>query len=191
MIDVDFFYIIIYSLGSLLLGLLITTIGTAFMFFIIKSWFKNRTYTPLSLIVGAVVFLFLTYHSIIICGAVTIKGYGDDVESLINSYVSILPDDAVLTEEDSNIILEKLNDDIPLVGHYADYADFHGHTPADIATSMNDAMQSYMNGYIIRHLLWSLFFILLGAFVVIKTMDSGTTSRKMFSHHARTKFYDE
>lgn len=189
--NMGIYNVAIYSIGSLLLGLLITTIGTCLMFLILKSWYNNRVFTPLSLIFGAIVFLFLAYHAIIICGAITIKGYGDKMETLINSYVEGLPENTVLTKEDSDEIIKKLNDDIPLVGYYADAADFHGHSPADIAMSMNNAMQNYMNGYIVRHILWSIFFIILGAFIVIKTMNRDAFARKRSSHHSRIKYYDE
>ncbi|MBO5631418.1 MAG: hypothetical protein J5965_20315, partial [Aeriscardovia sp.] len=67
------FNILVHSLGSLFLGVLITLAGMALMMFIIKSWHKNREFTPLSLIVASVLFVILAFHSIIICGAVTIK----------------------------------------------------------------------------------------------------------------------
>ena len=186
----EIFNILSHSIGSLFLGILITTTGTGLMFFIIKSWYKNRTYTPLSFIVGAILFFLLAYHAIIICGAVTIKGYGDDMELLINSYIKDVPSNTVFTKEDSQRVIEQLGTDLPLVWYYANLADFHGHTPATLAAAMNDTMQSYMNSYIIKHLLWAFFFILLGSFIVIKTME-GIKVGHRGARHSRTKFYDE
>lgn len=182
--------ILIHSIGSLFIGVIITLAGMALMLFIIKSWHKNREYTPLSLIITAVLFFILVFHSIIICGAVTIKGYGDEMEDYINTYVSDVSDKTVFTQEDSQDILERLNDDLPLVGYYAKWADFRGHTPADIAGSMNETMQSFMNEYIIRHLLWILAFVITGAFCIIKSMD-GVKVPKHASRHSRVKIYDE
>lgn len=172
-----FFNILTNSIGSLFLGILITLVGMALMLFIIKSWFKNRGYTPLSYLVGGVFFFILAYHAVVICGAVSIKGYGDDVEKLVDGYVSGLSDSMVLTQEDSQAIIEFLADRLPIVGYYADYADFTGHTPQNIARAMNESMQSFMNEYIIKHLLWSLFFVVLGAFCIIKTMEGGRGGR--------------
>lgn len=184
--------ILINSVGSLLIGILLTVLGTALMFVIIKSWYKNRTFTPLSFIVGAVLFIFLSVQSILICGAITIKGYGPEVKGLINSYVSVLPDDTDLSQQDSQQILNRLRDDLPLVGHYVGWADFAGHTPADIADAMEDELQSFMNWYILRRLLWSLLFIVLGAFLVIRSMEQDRPRRRRAgSGHARSKFYDE
>ncbi len=167
------FNILTNSVGSLFLGLLITFLGMALMFYIIKSWYKNSEFTPLSFIIGGVLFLILAFHAIIICGAMTIKSYGDDMEALVGGYVENLSDDTVLSQADTQAILDRMRDDLPLVGHYADYANFSGHTPLDIAESMNDEMQHFMNEYIVKHLLWTLFFIIVGAFCIIKTMEKG------------------
>lgn len=112
------------------------------------------------------------------------------MEGLINTYVSNIPDETVFTQEDSQNILEQLDDDLPLVGYYARWADFRGHTPSDIAESMNETMQSFMNEYIVTHLLWILVFIIIGAFCIIRSMD-GMKVTKRASRHSRSKFYDE
>ena len=186
-----FFNILLHSIGSLFLGVLITLSGMALMLFIIKSWHKNKQFTTLSFLIAGVLFLILSYHSVIICGAVTIKGCGNEVEKLINSYVSLLPGDIVFSQEDSQAILENLKTDLPLVGHYANWADFTGHTPADIAHSMNEKMQSFMNEYIVKHSLWILAFVLLGAFLIIKTMDGSKAKRKQSLRYTRRKNYDD
>ena len=184
------FNILLHSIGSLFIGVFITLVGMSLMLFIIKSWHKNRVFTPLSLIISVLLFFILVYHSIIICGAITIKGYGDKMEGLINSYVSNIPDETVFSQEDSQNILEHLNDDLPLVGYYARWADFRGHTSSDIAESMNETMQSFMNEYIVKHLLWILVFIIIGAFCIIRSMDGVKVARRA-SRHSRTKIYDE
>lgn len=187
-----FFNILLHSIGSLFIGLLITILAMALMLFIIKSWYKTRQYTALSFIVGGIFFLILAYHAVIICGAITIKGYGDDVEYRINSFVDDLPDGYVFTQSETQQVLNRLSDQLPLVGYYANMADFSGHTPTDLAESMNDKLQSFMNEYIVEHLLWILGFTILGAFCIIKTMERGKTGvRGRKSKIASRKNYDD
>lgn len=179
--------ILFHSIGSLFLGILITLAGMALMLFIIKSWYNKMTFSPISYAISAILFVILCFHSIIICGAVTIKGYGDEMESLINSYVSNIPDETVFSQEDSQAILDLLGDDLPLVGYYAKWADFRGHTPTDIAQSMNETMQSFMNSYIVRHLLWSLFFVISGAIIIVITMNKKKSAALRNSNKVRVQ----
>ena len=51
-------------------------------------------------------------------------------------------------------------------------------------------VQEYLNGYIVRRILWSIGFLAIGTIAVILTMDTPKKSH-LSSRHSRTKFYDE
>ena len=54
------FNIIVYSIENLILGVLLTVVGVAFMFFIIRSWYSNRAFYFCQLCGGSgSVFLFV------------------------------------------------------------------------------------------------------------------------------------
>ena len=146
-----------YSIGSLFIGVLITLIGVCLMFYIVKSWRRGAEFSPGSFIVGVILFFFLSFQSVLLCGAMTIKSYSDDM---------------VFDQRNSQYILDSFAKEWPLVAYYVDYADFRGHTPDNIATAMVDELRSVMNWYIFRRLAWSLAFIVIGAVLVIKTMRS-------------------
>lgn len=165
------FNIISYSLGNLFLGILLTIIGIALMYFLIQSWFSNSTFTPISYITGVILFFFLSYQAVLLCGAVTIKSYCDDVEIAINGWVKNISNDVRFDQESSQLILEQIREEWPLVSYFLGGADFTGHTSADIAQSMANEIHSYMNGFIFRRIGWSLLFVIGGAFIVIKTME--------------------
>ncbi len=165
------FDIMYYAIGSFFLGVILTLLGMILMFFLVKSWLKNAEFTLASYIVGGVLFFFLAFQTVLLCGAVTIKSYVGDVELYVNNLVSGLSQSVVLSSQDSQEILESISNEFPLVGYYVDIADFSGHTPLTIAASMAEELGSYMNWYILRRLLWMLLFIAIGAFAVIKTMD--------------------
>ena len=165
------FNIISYSLGNLFLGILLTVIGVALMFILIQSWFSNSTFTSISYIVGGILFLFLSFQAVLLCGSVTIKSYCDDVEVTINSWIKNIPVEAKFDKKSSQQILNQITQEWPLVGYFLDDADFTGHTPVDIAQSMTKEIRSYMDGFILRRIGWSLLFVVCGAFIVIKTME--------------------
>ena len=163
--------IIYYSISNLFLGVILTILGVALLYFLIGSWYRNCQFSLVSFIVGAILFLFLSFQSILLCGAVTIKSYTDDVEVAINNMVSRMPDSLTLNQEDSQAILDNVVQEWPLVGQFVDLADFRGHTPVSIAHAMCAELHSVMNYYILRRVLWSLLFIIVSAIVVIRTME--------------------
>lgn len=176
------FNIINYSIGNLFLGVFITILGVALMFFLIKSWFNHKTFTTLSFIIGAILFVFLSFQSILLCGAVTIKTYTDEVEKNISEWVKNIPPSKEFDKEDSQIIMNGIMEEWPLVGYFVDTADFTGHTSLNIAPSMADAIREYMNWFILRRVLWSLFFTITGAVIVIKSMEGNSSRRRRSSY---------
>ena len=164
------FNILAHSIGSLFIGLLITFVGVSLMFFIIKSWRRGALFSPLSFVVGAVLFCLLAFQSVLFCGAVTIKSYSDDVERAINGMVEGIPDGVAFSQADSQQLLDSISREWPLVGYYVNLADFSGHTPATIASAMADELRAFMNRFMLRRLGWCLLFVVVGAAVVLKTM---------------------
>ena len=189
------FNIISYSLGNLFLGILLTVIGVVLMFFIIQSWYSNSTFTSISYITGSILFLFLSFQVVLLCGAVTIKSYCDDVEITINNWIKNIPDDMQFNKESSQQILDQIRTEWPLVSYFVDKTDFTGHTPIDVAQSMKKEIRSFMNGFILRRIGWSLLFVACGAFVVIKTMEQSRQRQhhrsKYSTGQSRRKRYDD
>lgn len=163
--------ILMYSMGSLLLGVLLTIIGIVLMFMLIRSWWRNSTFTLMSFVVGVILFFFLSFQAVLLCGAVTIKSYCGDVEKTINDLVSNVPQDIPFSTENSQQILDRISEEWPLVGYYVNMADFQGHTSATIGAAMADELRSYMNRFIWRRVAWSLCFVVVGAIIVIKTIS--------------------
>ena len=167
-----FIDILLYSIGNLFLGVFLTILGVALMFVLIQSWYKNSQFSVASYVAGACLFVLLSFQSVLLCGAVTVKSYTDDIEVLINDWVSDIPESMEFSREDSQHILEDMVDAYPLIGQFVDTADFTGHTPSNIAVSMMSELRSCMNYYMLRRILWGLVFVVISAFLVIKTMDT-------------------
>lgn len=188
------FNIMFHSAGNLLLGVFITIVGVSLMFFLVKSWRHGSGFTPQSFIVGVILFFLLSFQTILLCGAITIKSYCDDIEIAVNNMVSGLQADTQFSQQDSQHILEQISMEWPLVGYYVNLADFQGHTPATIGKAMTDELRSYMDWFIIRRMCWCLFFVVAGMFVVLKTMGKDTgklcTSKKRASSTMR-RIYDD
>lgn len=175
------FNILTYSMGSLLLGIILTIAGIGLMFVFVKLWWKVDTFTPMSFICGFILFFFLAFQSVLFCGAVTIKSYCDDIEIAINQIVDKIPLNNRFSQEDSQLILNQISETCPLVGYYVNMADFEGHTPATIAKAMADELRSVMNWFILRRIGWSLLFVFIGAVAIIKSISGRYQSGRSLS----------
>ncbi|MGM9692448.1 MAG: hypothetical protein ACI3X6_04470 [Alloprevotella sp.] len=166
------------------------------MFLAIQGWHKNRTFTPLSYVAGVVVFCLFLYQSILICGAFACKSFGDEIEARINDVVALqaeLMPGYEFSQEQTDAIFKEATAVFPVIAEYVRWADFEGHTPLDIAASMHETMNTFLNVYILKRLGWCLLFLLIGAFLVIKTMDvqRAIASRRRMGSSARTRSSDD
>lgn len=171
---ISLFEILKYSVGSLFWGILLTLLGMGLLFFLIKGFYPKSVFTPVSFLVGVILFFFLSIQSILICGAVKVKSMSAALETTVNSYI---PDswklqNREITAADSQQIVENLGGDYALFSHYIDWADFHGHSANEVAAAMMDEMNSFLNAFIWRRVGWSLLFVLLGTFIVIRTLGT-------------------
>ena len=184
------------SLLSIFLGFLFALGGVILLFLAIQGWYKNRTFTPLSYVAGAVVFCFFLYQSILICGAFACKSFGDEIEARINEIValraSFMPD-YEFSREQTDEIFKEATAVFPGIAEYVGWADFEGHTPLNIAASMHETLDKFLNIFILKRLGWCLLFLVLGALAVIKTMDvqRAIASRRRTGSSARTHSSDD
>ena len=167
-----------YSIGNIFIGIIVTMIAIVLMVLLIKGWYKKSTMSIASYAFVVLLFLLLSFQSVLICGAITIKSYGNKVENLIDTTVSTLPTNQILVQDESQQILETINTQYPLVGYFLNYTDVAGQTAQELARSMVVEMRSYINWYILRRVAWVLFFIVVGAVAIIKTMNKSNLERR-------------
>jgi hypothetical protein len=185
------FDIFIYSFGNIPLGIFITIVGVGLMFFIIKSWFANRTFSLISLFIGMILFFFLSFQSILLCGAVTIRSYCPEVETAINTWEKNTPSNVELTPEDSQKILEQIQGEWPIVSRYISGADFRGYNSRNIGHAMASELRSHMNWYILRRTGWCLFFVILGAAIVIRSMENNGARNSHSRSRTTRRIYED
>lgn len=161
-----------YSIGSLLYGGLITVIFLSLFIFLIKGWYKDAVFRPVSFIVLGVLSLIVLWNSTIICGALAMKSDISSIQALIENAIesSGLDGDTTVDLLLSNEIFQQVIDRHPILSYYADNCDFTGWTVAQLPSVMCDTLKEYLNGIIIRSLLWAFCFVIAGAILVIKTM---------------------
>ena len=184
------FDILRYSFASAFWGVLIAVACMALFVFLIKGWYKDTTFSPISYIIGAVLFFFLSFQCVLVVGSLKIISMTDEYEQRITSIVESVysPSDMVSMPQASDVI-DTIIDEFPILEYYIGGGEFSGFTAAQLPHAMADELRSFMRWYIFRRILWCLGFVIVGAICVIRSMSK--TKNKKTSNLHRTVVYDD
>ena len=166
------FDILRYSLSSLVWGVLIAGLCMALFVFLIKGWYKDATFSPVSYIVGALLFLLLSFQCVLVVGSLKIIDMTDEYEERISTLVDgvcSLSDE--VSQSQASDIIDKIINEYPILQYYISGGEFSGYTARELPHAIAQELRSFMRWYIFRRVLWCLGFVLVGAFCVIKSMS--------------------
>ena len=166
------FDILRYSFSSMIWGILIAVACMALFVFLIKGWYKDATFSPISYAVGATLFLFLSFQCILIVGSLKIISMTDEYEQCITSIVesAYSPSDMVSMPQASDVI-DTIIHEFPILEYYIGGGEFSGFTAEQLPHAIADELRSFMRWYIFRRILWCLGFVIVGAICVIKSLS--------------------
>ena len=166
------FDILRYSLSSMLWGCLIAIACMALFVFLIKGWYKDATFSLVSYVVGALLFLLLSFQCVLVVGSLKIISMTNEYEQEISSIVDRLysPSDEVSISQASDVIDTIINE-FPILHYYIGGGEFSGFTAKELPHAIALELRSFMRWYIIRRIFWCLVFVMIGAVCVIKSMS--------------------
>lgn len=176
-----FISILSNTMGSLFSGTFLAIVCVILMFVLIQSWYKNSQFSTASYIAGTGLFVLLSFQSILLCGAITVKSYINDIEVLAKEWESNISDINQLPQRNASISWDAAINEYPLIGQFADAAETASHASSDIIVSMSDELHSFLNYYILRRILWGAAFSIIGGLLIIKTMETSGRSGRNYS----------
>lgn len=183
------FDILSYSFSSVIWGVLIAIACMALFVFLIKGWYKDATFSPISYVVGVILFLFLSIQCVLIVGSLKILDTTDYYEAEILRIVDSAYDSVdEVSRGQADEIIQVILDRFPLLQYYISGGEFSGFTAKELPHAMADELRYFMRWYIFRRILWCLGFVIVGAFCVIKTLSMNYQGiRKQRVQHARNR----
>ena len=145
---------------------------------LIKGWYKDATFSPVSYLVGIILFVLLSVQSVLVVGSLKIIDMSDVYEHRINTIVenAYSSYDEVSLGQASDII-DEIIDEYPILQYYIGGEEISGYTAKELPHAIAQELRSFMRWYIFRRILWCLGFVLIGAVCVIWSM-SGNYYRK-------------
>lgn len=170
------FDILKYSFSSAIWGILIAIICMALFIFLITGWYKDATFSPVSYLIGAILFVFLSIQCVLIVGSLKIISTTDYYETEISRIVDNAYDATdEVTEGQADDIIQDIIDRFPILHYYIGGGEFSGFTAKELPHAMADELRSFMRWYIFRRILWCLGFVIVGAICVIKSLSRSYT----------------
>jgi hypothetical protein len=179
--------ILLNFLGSACLSILLTIAGVCMLFFLIKGFYPKYTYSLISIIVGIILFFFLLIQSILLCGALEIKSMSETLEIKIHQNIPSYYEgsQAEISSLEVQQLLNNLIDDCPVLGYYVDTAEFIGYNYSNITEAFIDELNWFLTKYIWKRIGWSFLFIVVGTFIVVKTMNGLHTPIRKINRMSR------
>lgn len=166
------FDILRYSFSSMIWGILIAVACMALFVFLIKGWYKDATFSPISYAVGAILFLFLSFQCILIVGSLKIISMTDEYEQRIANIVeSVYSSSEEVSMSQASDVIDTIIDEFPILEYYIGGGEFSGFTAEQLPHAMADELRSFMRWYIFRRILWCIGFVIVGAICVIKSLS--------------------
>lgn len=164
--------ILTYSAGSLIIGLIVTLLLVGLLFFIVKGFFPQSTFSPLSIVVGVVLTFFLGYRMITMCGAISLKWMCDDFETYINGLIpeKMLQEAVPLSESETDVIMDKALNEFPILSQFVGGGTFIGNDTSNIAHAMATTLNEFLNQFIWQSLLWGFVYLVIAAALVVWTL---------------------
>ena len=186
-------YIFHYAITSMFIGVILTILGIACFFLLIKGWYKDRTFNVASVIIGVVLFFLLCFQNILLSGTIHIKRMSGELEGKMTEYVRPYVqsgNDYMNRNDVDDLLFKGLANDYPILFCYVGNSDFRGFRASEIPAVTIDTLNDYCNWYIARRLGWSLLFVIIGAIIVIKTMAKTSTKKplnRQYSHNSERR----
>lgn len=187
------FDILRYSVSSIFWGGLLAALCVALFVFLIRGWYKDAAFSPMSYVAGAALFILLGFQCTMAVGALKIISLTGEYEEFMTEIVEDFArrSDAVgdgladaeeimgreATSGQSDELIKEVIDSYPILCHYISGADFRCFTLGQLPGAMMEELRSVMRWYVFRRAMWSLGFAVVAAIVVIKTMNMGGTPR--------------
>lgn len=179
-----------YSFTSIFWGILIAVACMSLFVFLIKGWYKDATFSPVSYVVGTVLFLFLSFQCILIVGSLKILDttdyYENEIAMIVDNKYEATDE---VTKSQADDIIQVVIDRFPILHYYISGGKFSGFTAKELPHAMADELRSFMRWYILRRILWCLGFVIVGAVCVIRSMSK--QKKRVSSNLKKPVNYDD
>lgn len=172
--------IIRYAGWSIFVGILIAVCFVGILLFLIRGFYPKYVFSAGSIVVSVILGLLLSFQLVPVCASIALKNKVDDFEMWLNENV-IHPEDYPVPEEisleESHEIMEEAIENYPLLGTLIGSGEFVGFDTSNVTEAIGNALNEFLDSFILKMLLVALVETLVCAFIIIKVQDRKISAR--------------
>ena len=195
------FYVTIirYFIGSLIGGIVVSIVLVVGLAFLVRGIKSSSNFTPLTLVGSIVVFFFVSVQMVLLTGAHSVKGYANDMADDVRMTVRQFPVQTTdftedMTEMDGVAAGWKtfVADKYPVLGYYLRHIDLPQNLNVasssmvdnldGLTVEMMASLNSYINYYMLRRILWALAFLVVGGIGLGFTLETSYSSSSSYRY---------
>ena len=188
-----FFSLFSTAISSVFYGIIVTVTAMALLYFALRFVSEGIVQTPIFFVTGIVLAVLLAIQSTLLIGALEAKDATDAAELYLNQLLE--GSQGVISAKESQQVMDALTEKFPLIGVYANIADFSGNDWAELPKVIHDTLTSYLNSFIWHRVWWSLAIIALACLVVMlfdkRALSSSTNKSVRKVRMVARKKYDD
>ena len=159
-----FFTLISTAFSSIFYGVIVTAVIMALLYVLLRSLSKSIVQSIPFYITGVVMAMLLVIQLSLMIGAMQAK----DTADAAKIYTTQLLEDAsgIVGAQDSQMVLDAITEQFPIIGTFVGFADFSGTTVSDLAESMHRTIVDFLNTYIWHRVWWILGIVVVACLIV-------------------------
>ena len=152
------------AFSSVFYGMIVTGVVMALLYVLLRSLSKGIVQSIPFYVTGVVLALLLTIQFTLMIGAMQAK----DTADAAKIYTTQLLEDAsgIVGAQDSQMVLDAITEQFPIIGAFVGFADFSGTTVSDLAESMYSSIVDFLNTYIWHRVWWILGIVVVACLIV-------------------------
>ena len=160
-----FFSLLTTAFSSIFYGVIVTAVVMAILYFILKTIGQGIVQTLVFYVSGVVLAILLIIQFSLLFGAYQAKDATNSAKIYIEQRLEQY--DGTIGAQDSQRILDSINEQFPVIVSYIGIANFSGNDVSDLPEIMHQTMTSFLNSYIWHRVWWILGIVFVACIVVI------------------------
>ncbi len=160
------------SMGSVVLAIFLSLIGVCLYMALIGVLVGLRN-MGFRVALGIPLWVLVAIQSILIAGAITVKGYVADTKDSIDSVISVVQSQS--PDVNTGSLIDNVCQNVPMVKKLIDTESLRNVNANDLSNAIVDKMNGKVHDYIMRRIYWIIGFCV-GTFILVLIIPGDTSS---------------